>query len=360
MKVLHLLLSGSLGGIQTLVRDICLNSTNDNYVYFINDSGILSEQMKQLGINVFIDHEPKKKYIRKIRNILKLIKSQKIDFVIVHDSGVVSTIIISKLKKLNIDNIFYVHSDIYSMPTKRIKSKLYRHFQMVCLKKSKNIVCISKFVLNNTQKLFNNSKSLVIYNGIKTSDFLEINAKRKKNNVIQLLYVGRLIKEKGVHLLLDALINVNKKYSWNLTIVGDGPERDNLKELTKIYEMDNVEFVGAQNNVINYYKKADVFVHPAIWNEGFGITIVEAMSSGIPCVAYDKGAIRELIDKNCGFLVDTEKGETLSDKLNMVFELFYNDRFDKFRLSAIEKGRKFDIRNTVDKLNEIISKNNYY
>ena len=58
---------------------------------------------------------------------------------------------------------------------------------------------------------------------------------------------------------------------------------------------DKISFEGKSNRVRDYLYAADVFVHPARCPEGFGITLVEAMATGLPCIAFEKGAIPELI-----------------------------------------------------------------
>ena len=104
------------------------------------------------------------------------------------------------------------------------------------------------------------------------------------------LFVGRLSKEKGVDILLQSWQNIP---DINLTIVGDGPERQALEKRAT----SNVEFKGHLNSeqVRAQMHKASVLVMPSIWYEGFPVTLVEAYESGLPVIASRIGSLTELI-----------------------------------------------------------------
>jgi len=118
-------------------------------------------------------------------------------------------------------------------------------------------------------------------------------------NVIRLLYVGYLRDTKGVRDLVDATTHLSENYV--LRIVGDGPERDALEaRAVKRGIADNVTFVGKvpYEKVEREYADADVFVHPGVWPEPFGRTILEAMQAGLPVVATNVGGPAETIPQS--------------------------------------------------------------
>ncbi|HET9449697.1 MAG TPA: glycosyltransferase family 4 protein [Aggregicoccus sp.] len=113
---------------------------------------------------------------------------------------------------------------------------------------------------------------------------------------VRLLAVAYLIKEKGVDHLVRALARMQHASRVHLTVAGDGPELPRLKELARSLGIaDRVQFAGLRDDVPALLERTDIFVHPAIWAEAFGLTIAEAMSNGCAVVASRIGGIPELI-----------------------------------------------------------------
>ncbi|RDI70458.1 glycosyltransferase family 4 protein [Halopelagius longus] len=113
---------------------------------------------------------------------------------------------------------------------------------------------------------------------------------------VTLLYVGSLIKEKGVDTLVRSLRHLDEEY--RLDIVGSGPEASALRTLAAdIGVEDRIDFRGRvpYEEVVTSYASSDVFVHPGRWPEPFGRTILEAMESGLPVVVTDIGGPTEII-----------------------------------------------------------------
>jgi glycosyltransferase involved in cell wall biosynthesis len=113
-----------------------------------------------------------------------------------------------------------------------------------------------------------------------------------------LLYVGRLAKEKRIHLLYDVIKNLPDSC---LVIVGDGPSRSELEEL---FSDTNTIFTGYLNgeDLAHAYASADVFVFPGA-NETFGNVILEAMASGLPVIAPKSGGVINFVrDGETGYL----------------------------------------------------------
>jgi len=112
----------------------------------------------------------------------------------------------------------------------------------------------------------------------------------------RLLYVGYLRDSKGVRYLVDAMEHLPS--SFELTIVGGGPEEGALRErAAENSAPDRIELTGnvPYEEVTQAYVNADVFVHPGVWPEPFGRTILEAMQAGLPIVATDIGGPAETV-----------------------------------------------------------------
>jgi glycosyltransferase involved in cell wall biosynthesis len=133
----------------------------------------------------------------------------------------------------------------------------------------------------------------------------------------QLLFVGPLVRRKGLHSLLEALRLVMKEgLSFRLSIAGDGPERSSLqREAARTSVGEFVTFEGrvSDQRLIQLYESADVFVFPS-HQEGFGLVLVEAMSFGLPIVACEVPPIPEVVG-DAAILVGANDPRALADGL---------------------------------------------
>lgn len=132
-----------------------------------------------------------------------------------------------------------------------------------------------------------------------------------------LLFVGNLVFQKGVKYLLEA-----KKLMKNdaeLVIVGDGPLRPELEMKVRDEKIQDVVFTGARRDVDNIMPSVNVFVLPSI-SEGFPITILEAMASGLPVVATNVGGISEVMNEQVGIMVNPSSPTELAGALDKIME----------------------------------------
>lgn len=160
------------------------------------------------------------------------------------------------------------------------------------------------------------------------------------NETLQtILYVGRLDKQKGVDLLIDALESLESPAECRVEIVGNGPCRDQLeRHVTDKGWSQQVQFHGWVNydQLANYYTNADLFVHPGRWPEPFGRTIIEAMQCATPVVVSDVGAPPWIVDDNETVFHrnnSVDLGQTITHVLNFSPDRFtesYQQRLQQF------------------------------
>lgn len=122
---------------------------------------------------------------------------------------------------------------------------------------------------------------------------------KKDNQKLTFLFLGAMIKRKGVIDLLTAVQEIKKDgiNTFRLLIAGSGEEEENLKEFVAENDLgDCVEFLGWINNTqkTGLLQKSDVLVLPS-YNEGLPIAILEAMSYGLPVISTDVGSIKEAV-----------------------------------------------------------------
>ena len=136
-------------------------------------------------------------------------------------------------------------------------------------------------------------------------------------------YVGRLARIKGVDILLQAIAKLNQNINCKLVIVGDGSEKEELISLAKDLDICHlVYFAGriSHDEVIQTMKGFDIAVVPSR-DEGFGLSALEAMSSGIPVIASRVGALSEVVvDTVTGLLYKVEDSTELANKITLLLE----------------------------------------
>jgi glycosyltransferase involved in cell wall biosynthesis len=136
------------------------------------------------------------------------------------------------------------------------------------------------------------------------------------------LFLGRLSPEKGVHILLQAwklLHSGNRK----LIIAGTGPEESKLRALATSLALKNVEFTGfiKSEDQKRYWSQSAFFVAPSIWDEPFGMVILEAWANGRAVIGFKKGSFPELIaDGTDGALALQVTPQALADKIQLLFD----------------------------------------
>jgi len=136
------------------------------------------------------------------------------------------------------------------------------------------------------------------------------------------LALGRLVKVKGMDLLIKAFKNVDK--TTKLGIIGNGPELQRLKDLAESLNLGKqVVFYGwiPHEELDLFFRQCSFVVVPSIWPEPFGIVGIEAMSYCKPVVASNVGGIPEwCLDKETGLLVNSRDPEELGRAINLLIE----------------------------------------
>jgi glycosyltransferase involved in cell wall biosynthesis len=167
----------------------------------------------------------------------------------------------------------------------------------------------------------------VIYNGIDPRVFRPLPPDvelRKKLGIPEesrvVVFVGRLIGLKGVHVLLRAMTRVDPRENWRLIIIGDGSARDEVRQLAQELGIrDRVLFPGyiVNRELPSYYSFADLAVFPSIADEAFGMSICEAMACGRAVLCTRVGGIPELVaDGESGILVEPRNWQELGERIN--------------------------------------------
>ncbi|EBX1547753.1 glycosyl transferase family 1, partial [Salmonella enterica subsp. enterica serovar Wa] len=190
----------------------------------------------------------------------------------------------------------------------RIWQKIFKC--LIFLNKKSVIVCNST---EEKKKFSFHNKIEVIPNSIKRTLYNQLYIEKEK---LDLIYIGRIVKDKGVERLIDAIISFPGDKKHTLHIVGGGDELEYLKK--KYAQIKEIIFYGPIINIEKFLEKNDVFVSGSYF-ECFPVTILEAMSHGLPIISMDtSGGTRSVISDSGGGYVCENKIE-FHEKLS-IFE----------------------------------------
>lgn len=134
------------------------------------------------------------------------------------------------------------------------------------------------------------------------------------------LFIGRLSPEKGLDRLLEAWAALPKNHK--LVIAGDGPDLNRLQELAETHQLGNVTFAGfvPKDKQGELWDGAAFLVVPSVWQEPFGMVVLEAWARGRSVVAHSVGAMPELIEEGYnGMLADQDIEGALSEAIANAF-----------------------------------------
>ena len=220
------------------------------------------------------------------------------------------------LKKRGVKLFFHLHS-----PTLEtyLNSRVGRLFIRWYLAPADKVIVVSSY----WQELLAlripevGSKIIAISNPVDPEFFSGLRKSKaeisKDKSVITILTLARLVREKNVDTVVDAMRFLPDKYQ--LFIAGDGPELDSL--VTKVESMrltERVTFLGWINleQKITYMLSADVFCLPSAY-DSFGVSFVEAMAAGLPVVAFRQPAVERVVPhEKAGILCDHLDGESVA------------------------------------------------
>lgn len=171
-----------------------------------------------------------------------------------------------------------------------------------------------------------------------------------------IITIGRLTAQKGFDLLVKAWSQVEKNYSdWSLQIYGEGEDRDNLEQMIKDYNLNNITLKGITNDVQSVYDKSAFYVMSSRF-EGFGMVLIEAQSRGLPIVSFDcpSGPAEIIQDDVNGYLVRNRDVAALAERISYLID--HESIRGKFSRNALLSAKRFKpeviIKQWIDLINK--------
>jgi glycosyltransferase involved in cell wall biosynthesis len=223
-------------------------------------------------------------------------------------------------------------SDIYQAT----RLPIITHLTRAILDGAQRILALSRSLAEATIALgVSANKVEVVPNGVDTDLFRPATSLREPF----LLFVGSLIERKGVKYLIQAMPHVGRAFpAYRLIVVGEGPQRNELSQLAEALGVgDHVTFTGAQSpaEIQMWMRRASLFVLPSV-EEGLGVVVLEALASGLPCLASEIGGIPDLITPEVGKLIPPANVEALGEAI--VSLLGAPDRWARMSMRARQRA----------------------
>lgn len=206
-------------------------------------------------------------------------------------------------------------------------------------------VAVSNFIKNKMIALgIEENRIEVIY---PLSNGLPGDVKLKKSPPLEFISVGRLSPEKGFKFLIDAFELLEKEYpNCRLKIIGDGPQKFYLSDYLSTKNL-NIELVGyvSYQKVKKYMEQADVYIQPSVvlrdgTEEGVSVSLIEAISKGLPCIVSEIGGMIEVVDHNKnGFYVRQKKSIDIYRAMKKYIENI--NLVNEHSKNSLEKSEKY-------------------
>jgi len=252
---------------------------------------------------------------------------------IVHAHNIPSAL---AMKNVSGKKILTLHG-IYSQQITNLHGKIYssisKNYEDKALRWADVITAVSKETCDYYSK--NGFDVLHVPNAINLDDFPKKAIKKFEK---QIIFAGRLSKEKGIDVLLDTAKRLSPEY--NLLILGTGPEEEKIRNISN--SKANVHYLGYQSkqNTISLIRGSDLLIQPSIM-EGISSTILEAMGCETCIIASNVGGTPELIENNkTGVLVEPNNTEELVEKISYL--LMENEKRSTMAANGLKAVVKYD------------------
>lgn len=260
--------------------------------------------------------------------------------------------------------LVHIHGNV--LGDNEINKKIYNKF-----------LAISKYTCNLIKKdnIVSDEQIELLYNAIRVQDFdRTISDEEKKvlrnkyeiaEDDVVILFLGRTIPEKGIKELITSFKKMKNIEKCKLLIVGSANYGEKIKtdfdyELEKISEevKDKIKFTGYINNdeLYKIHNISDIAVVPSMFEELFGLVVVENMSSELPLVVTSSGGIPEIVNEECAFIVDRDENliNNMAEKLDFLVD--NPEKRKMMGMKAKERAKMFGMETYLQNFYDLMNK----
>ena len=227
-----------------------------------------------------------------------------------------------------------------------------KHYFMLALDKVDVFISPSKYLREQyIQAGFHPDKIVVLPNGI---DVAKFDLAKIPSDKIRFTFIGNLGNHKGVLLILEALIYIEKKHKLHINIVGEGPLKEKIENYLVEHSLSEyVTLLGkvANHEVVRIFAETDVYIIPSMWPENQPVTITEAFASKVPVIGTDLGGIKELVIPNHSGLL-FPMGDTKALAKNMQYFIKSPEKVSTFGQNAYNSIKEKTFSHQVKELSK--------
>lgn len=342
-KILHILNTNTFSGAENVVCQIINLFKDDSgfQMYYCSPEGNIEQTLAEKGVSYI----PVKKMT--VSEISRVVHAVKPDIIHAHD---IKATIIASFCRNKCRLICTIHGNDIKM-RKLSKKTICSYFP---LKWSQHIFWVSASCLNSY--IFRRAvskKSSILQNVIDKKELIEKIEKDTNDYTYEVVYLGRLSKEKNPDRLFSVLkMACCDNMKLKAVIVGEGPLLSSLKEKIKASGLErNIVCKGYMENPIKLLSQAKLLIMTSDW-EGTPMCVLEAMALGIPVVSTPTDGIRDLIESDVSGFLSVENC-MLARKINE----FVRDT-EKWNYLSKNVLKRFDEVNNIEKYKQELMK--YY
>jgi glycosyltransferase involved in cell wall biosynthesis len=327
-----------LGGIRKHIVDIIDAAIENGYsIILVTDitesdsvfnkwsSSFSSHQKNNISIvHIPIKTLPSFSDLKNIWHIFNLAKKNHSQIIHGHGAkgGLYSRIIVSLTRLFERKNIFScytAHGGSLHNNFSPFVDFFYRLTETLLSPLTDLVIFESQYTKNQFTKKtrYKPKKTLLIYNGVDQQNNIEI---KKLSSPVRIACFGALRHLKGHDIAIQALAKI-KNFSWTLTLVGQGEEKENLIGLVNKFNLESkVQFISSTENPVSLMQEFDLILQPSR-HESFGYVLIEAMSVGVPVICSNIGGMTEIVqDFSNGMLFKSENANDLAEKITLLIQ----------------------------------------
>lgn len=335
------------GGAERFLLDLLKHLDKSVFsisVILFKSKGSFYQELKNLNISVYLLKKPSLLGLINFYRLFLLLKKIKPHIVHTQLGGDIRGRLAAFLAKIKI---------IISTEQNLNKSEAWyqRLAKIASAPLANEIVAISQAVANDMKHRYclpARKCQLIIPNGLDLKKFI-YSERKKSGEKIHVGVIGRLHQQKGFDLLIEAWRELSPTNA-QLSIAGDGPEKNNLEnQIIEAKLQDTINLLGDLNHVNAFYEGLNLLVIPSRW-EGLGIVALEAGAKGVPILASDADGLKDILNTETAWIFQAGNKDSLMSQLNEALQGLNKESANKKR-GALRKHIEshFDIIQVTQK-----------
>ncbi len=348
------------GGAEKVLSDLVNNLDKDKYEITVKTllSGGVNEKRLKADVNYSSFINCKSWILRKIIFYLfsfvlpakltyRMIVKGKYDIEVSYLEGVTTKIIAASNSNTS-EKIAFVHTDL---SRNYLLTKVYKTYDD-CFKSyqsyNKIVFVSNKARIGFEEAIGHLTSSIVLHNVLDEKAIIELSKEELgegRNENFLFVSVGRLCYQKGYDRLIEATTKLNAEhFNFEIWIIGEGPDRQNLENLLRSYKIHNIKLLGYNENPYKYIRKSDMFICSSR-AEGYSTVVSEAIILKNPILTTDCAGMDEILESGKYGLIVENSADGIYYGMKKILE--NPDEYKKYLLLAQERSNFFSMEQNI-------------